>query len=86
MVVVFLLAAKAGATSQNKDHRLASLWLEAMVAVDQRDTESADAYYQDVVKWDPEIDTVQQASLATVQAILDLRTERRELGLPSCRN
>jgi hypothetical protein len=77
--------AKAGGTSQSKDHRLASLWLEAMIAVDTRDTAEAEAYYKELVKADPDIDTVQQAGIATDQAVLNLRTERREMGLPSCR-
>ena len=55
-----------------------------MIAVDERDTERAEAYFKKLVKSDPDIDTLQQATLATDQAVLDLRTERREMGLPSC--
>lgn len=78
--------AKVGATSENSDHRLASLWLEAMIAVDQRDSARAEEFQKQVAERDPEIDSLQQASIATDQAVLDLRTERRELVMPSCRN
>ncbi len=76
--------AKVAATSQDEWHQLAGLWLEAMVAVDERDTATADAMYQRIVAEDPEIDTVQQASMATDQAVLDMRDERWEIGI-TCR-
>jgi uncharacterized membrane protein YebE (DUF533 family) len=77
--------AKAGATSNEEYHRLASMWLEAMTATEERNKSRAEAMFAQLVDRDPEIDTVQQAGIATDQAVLDLRTERRELGLPSCR-
>jgi hypothetical protein len=77
--------AGAGATSSNPDHKLASLWLEAMTAVDGRDTKRSKSMYETLAAQDPEIDTVQQASLATDQAVLDMRAERIELGIGDCR-
>ena len=76
--------AKVGATSENEDYRITSIWLDAMIAVDQRDSEKTDAYLTEIVEKDPDIDSVQQASIATDKVVLDMRTERRDLGI-SCR-
>ena len=37
----------------------------------------------ELVERDPDIDTAQQASIATDSAVLDMRSERRELGIGS---
>ena len=76
--------AKAAATSSDEDHQITSVWLEAMIAVDQRNESSANQFFQQIVREDPDIDTLQQASLETDKVILDMRRERRDLGL-SCR-
>jgi hypothetical protein len=77
--------AAAGVTSSNPDHKLASLWLEAMTAVDGRDAKRTQSLFKTLAERDPEIDSVQQASLATDQAVLDMRAERIELGIGDCR-
>ena len=77
--------ARAARTSSNLDYRITSYWLEAMTAVDMRDSKTAAEIYDDIVRIDPDIDTVQQASIETDKAVLDLRSERRELGFPRCR-
>ena len=76
--------AQVGAVSENEDHRITSIWLDAMVAVDQRDSKKANQYFEEIAEKDPDIDTVQQASIETDKVVLDMRTERRELGV-SCR-
>ena len=60
--------AQVGRTSRNQDYRITSWWLEAMVAVDERDTARADELFGTLVKLDPDIDTVQQARLAADKA------------------
>jgi len=77
--------AKVGATSNDSVHRLASVWLEAMTAVDGKNSQKAQTTFQTLAERDPEIDTVQQASLATDQAVLDMRSERGEIGIGPCR-
>lgn len=77
--------ANAGATSSDRYHQLGALWLTAMTAVDSGDTNRADTTFQTIIQQDPEIDTTQQASLATDQAVLDMRSERREIGIAPCR-
>jgi len=77
--------AKVGATSNDSVHRLASVWLEAMTAVDAKNNQKAQTIFQTLAERDPEIDTVQQASLATDQAVLDMRAERGEIGIGPCR-
>ena len=76
--------AKVGAVSQDPYHKLGAIWLEAMTAMDQKDRSKAEMSYQSLVERDPEIDTIQQASLATDQAVLDMRTERGEIGIGPC--
>ena len=76
--------AGVGAVSQDPYHKLGAVWLQAMTAVDQKDRTKADQFFQTLVERDPEIDTVQQASLATDQAVLDMRAERSEIGIGTC--
>ena len=76
--------AQVGAVSENEDHRITSIWLEAMIAVDQRDSKKTNQYFEEIAEKDPDIDTVQQASIETDKVVLEMRTERRELGI-SCR-
>ena len=77
--------ANVGATSPDRYHQLGALWLTAMTAVDSRDNSRAEAAFQTIVQEDPEIDTSQQAGLAADQAVLDMRAERREIGIGPCR-
>jgi len=77
------LLAQAGATVENEEHRLASLWLEAMIVVDQKRSDEAAVYFDQLAARDPEIDTAQQASIEIDKAILDIRELRRDDGI-SC--
>lgn len=77
--------ANVGAVSPDFYHQLGALWLEAMVAVDSQDSTRASSVFDRITQKDPEIDTAQQASLAADQAVLDMRAERREIGMPSCK-
>ena len=76
--------AKVAAISKNEDYKLVSLWLEAMISIEARDGQSQELFEQ-LVQRDPDIDTIQQARIETDKAVLDLRNERREMSLPSCR-
>ncbi len=76
---------QVGAVSENPDHQLAALWLEAVIAGDQGDSARAKTVYPRIVDHDRDIDSAQQASLETDRFMLDVREERRALGMPSCR-
>jgi len=76
--------AQAGATSDNPEHQLASVWLEALIALDQKDSAVAEAKFQELVERDADIDTAQQASIEADRVLLDMRQERRDLGLAAC--
>lgn len=78
------LLSKAGATSDNPDFALAGYWIEALVAVDRQDQANAEELFPQLIELDDDIDTVQQASLAADQAILEVREVRRAEGL-SCK-
>ncbi len=77
------LLAKAGATSENPDFALAGYWLEALVAVDTKDQAAAESLFAELVDLDDDVDTVQQASVAADQAILEIRETRSDEGI-SC--
>jgi hypothetical protein len=75
------LLAQAGSTMDNEEFRLASIWLEAMIVVDQKRMDEAQGFFEQIADRDPEIDTVQQASIEVDKAILDVRDYRREEGI-----
>lgn len=77
------LLAQAGGTSSNPTYQLAAKWMETLIAVDRRDTESATPLFEELVILYDGIDNVQQASLETDRAILDVRELRRDEGI-SC--
>ena len=77
------LLAKAGATSDNPDFALVGNWIEALVALDRQDQAALDELYPKLVELDNDVDTVQQASLAADQAILEVREARQDEGI-SC--
>ncbi len=76
--------AKAGSASSNPDHRLSSIWLEALIASDLRQKERTAELYQQLVSADGDIDTPQQASIETDKVLMDVRQERRAKGI-SCK-
>ncbi len=76
--------AKAGSASSNPDHRLSSIWLEALIASDLRQKERTAELYQQLVSADGDIDTPQQASIETDKVLMDVRQERRDKGI-SCK-
>jgi len=80
-----LLLAQAAATIDDSEFRLASRWIEAFVAVDLKDQAAAAELFPVLVSLDPEIDTVQQASLEADKAILEIRDIRRQDGI-ACEN
>ncbi len=76
--------AKAGAASSNPDHKLSSIWLEALIASDLRQKERTAELYQQLVSADEDIDTAQQASIEADKVLMDVRQERRAKGI-SCK-
>lgn len=78
------LLAKAGTTSENPGFALTGHWIEALVALDRQDQAALDELYPKLVELDDDVDTVQQASLAADQAILEVRETRQAEGI-SCK-
>jgi uncharacterized membrane protein len=75
------LHAMAGANSDMLSHRLASSWLEAMIALDQKDSKTAHRAYQQVVAQDDSVANIEQAKSETTDALVDLRADRKNLGI-----
>jgi len=76
--------AKAGETSQDANHRLAAIWVLAMTAVDNKDYDRADQEFDRLITFDPDIDTRDQARMETDRVVLEMRRERRDLGMAAC--
>jgi hypothetical protein len=75
---------KVGEVSNNSDHRLAGLWLQAVAEKDRRNLEAVADLYPIIIERDPDIDDEQQASIAIDQYVLVLREDRRANQLSSC--
>ena len=78
------LLAEAGETSQDANHRITAMWMQAIIAVDNRDRERANKEFERLIIFDPDIDTKEQARMETDRIVLELRKERRELKMPGC--
>jgi hypothetical protein len=79
------LYAMAGANSDFLSHRLASVYLEAMIAEDRADSSSAAVAYRQIVVQDASIATTDRARMETLDALTDVRADRRTMGI-SCDN
>lgn len=78
------LYALAGANADMLSHRLAAIWLEGMIAQDRGDSESAARAYQQIVVQDQTVVNAEQAQAETIDALVDLRADRKNMGI-SCR-
>ena len=76
-----LLLAQAAATIDDPEFRVASRWIEVFVAVDREDQAAATELFPVLVSLDPEIHTIQQASIEADKAILEIRDIRRQDGI-----
>jgi outer membrane lipoprotein SlyB len=79
------LYALAGANSDMLSHRLAAIWLEAMVAQDKKDGASAKRAYMRIAAQDDSVENVDQARDETIDALADVRAERVSQGI-QCRS
>ena len=68
--------ATAGETSTNKNHKLAAVWIKAMIAVDKQNNEEANKEFDRLISIDPIIDTREQAKIETDKLVLEMRKER----------
>jgi hypothetical protein len=77
------LYAMAGGNSDFLSHRLASVYLEAMIAEDRGDSKAAAAAYRQIVVQDASIANADRARMETLDALTDVRADRRTMGI-SC--
>jgi hypothetical protein len=76
--------ARAGTLSRNPVHRLVGFWLEAIVAVEEGNTGFANSRFEILVELDPDVINIQQAAEQADQALMEIRSERKALGLAEC--
>lgn len=67
---------EAGELSNDANHRVVAVWIKAMVAVDQRDGESANKEFERLIVLDPIVDTKDQAKIEVDKLVLEMRKER----------
>jgi hypothetical protein len=75
------LYAMAGANSDMLSHRLASTWLEAMIAQDRKDAKNANRAYRQIVVQDNTVANVEEAKAETLDALVDVRADRKNMGI-----
>lgn len=75
---------RVGELASVRDHKLAAIWLQAIAEKDRKNVEKAEEIYKRIIESDPDIDDMEQASLAINQYVLTLREDRRANRLPSC--
>lgn len=73
---------RRAAVSGNREYRLAALWLEALIALDQGDVKGARAVYPTIVVQDEEIPDAAAAEKEAHQLLTRLEDTRAEFGLP----
>jgi hypothetical protein len=71
----------AGANSDFLSHRLASIYLEAMIAEDSGNTATAAAAYQQIVVQDAGITNTDRARMETLDELTNVRADRRAMGI-----
>ncbi len=79
------LLAQAAATVEDPEYQLASRWVEALIAVDVKDSATSKRAFAQLVDLDGDIDSVQQASIEADKAVLDVRQIRRDEGITCSR-
>jgi hypothetical protein len=75
--------AKEAEASFNKDYRKASLWIQAVAAVEKGDSATLDRIYPLLAKTDPELGAPEKADAALATALNKLHNVRRREGRPA---
>lgn len=77
-----LALAREGQESKQPEHRLAALWLEALVHEDSAEFEQRDATYERIVELDPQFSRPAQAGAEAQRVLTEIARARVEAGLP----
>ena len=75
----------AAKQADSDQHRLASQWLKAMIAMDSSRDAEAKRAFAELVDADPDIRSGEQARDATSNLVLEMRSERIDLEIGPCR-
>ena len=77
-----LKASRRSADSLHEHFRTAGVWLEALIAQDQRHLAATRNLYPRLVKLDDEIETEEQAELIVLDLVTALEDTREDFGMP----
>jgi hypothetical protein len=75
-----LVHARKAAGAENKRHALAGLWMEALVHADARELDRARTLFPEIVRWDPDVQTVEQAEVVLYRSFAELEEIRKRYG------
>jgi hypothetical protein len=77
-----LVHTRRAASQDDPNYRLASLWIDAAIALDRRDTKTARGLYPTIVAQDERTQTVEEAEARALDLVTKLEDTRAEFGLP----
>lgn len=75
--------AKESEASFNRDYREAALWIQAVAAVETKDSASLDRIYPELLKLDPELGQPYKEDAALAEALEALYEDRKAPGRPA---
>lgn len=77
--------ANVASQSRNSNHALAGLWIKALTYADQGNETATRNLYPEIIRWDRDIDSNDDAEQALRDALRELKSIRSEFHLPpSC--
>jgi hypothetical protein len=68
--------------SRNANHALAGLWIKALTYADQGNPAAAQAVFPEIIRWDRDVETTEQADDLVYKALEQLKSIRSEFNLP----
>ena len=75
--------ARQASQSLNKQYRQASLWIQAIAAIETNDAQALDSLHQQLVHYDPSLKDPQNADRILDQAMALLKQDRIDQGRPA---
>lgn len=68
--------------SRNANHALAGLWIKALTYADQGNSSAAHDVFPEIIRWDRDVDSAEQADEVVHKALDQLKVIRSEFHLP----
>jgi len=79
---VAIANADVAVQSKNSNHALAGLWIKTLAYADQKNSSAAHDMFPEIVRWDRDINSAEQADKVVHDALDELKAIRAEFHLP----